>query len=363
MRIILFILLMAHSLIHLLGFIKGFGIKEIKTLTLPISKSMGTIWLLTSIILFVFAVLYFIQYKYDWLLGFLGLLFSQFLIFYFWKDAKAGTVMNVIVLLLSILSLGQFFFQEMVNKETKRLMLASSEKKDNLITLEQLSPLPLPIQNWLKHIGALNQPFMYAGKVTQEAQMKLKPEQKNWYTAEAEQYSFIDEPSFIWSVNVKMNPLIFFKGRDKFENGKGEMLIKLNSLIPIVHEKGVQIDEGSLQRFLGEMVWFPSLALSPYIEWEQLDSKTVKATMNYQGTSGSGTFHFNEDGDVAQFSALRFKGNESSSKRYEWILSVEEHHEFEGIRVPSKMTATWKLEDTDWTWLKLEIKDIDYNSY
>jgi hypothetical protein len=25
------------------------------------------------------------------------------------------------------------------------------------------------------------------------------------------------------------------------------------------------------------------------------------------------------------------------------------------------MTATWKLEKEDWTWLKLEIKDIKYN--
>ena len=25
------------------------------------------------------------------------------------------------------------------------------------------------------------------------------------------------------------------------------------------------------------------------------------------------------------------------------------------------MTATWKLENEDWTWLKLEVVDIDYN--
>ncbi|MDN5330561.1 MAG: hypothetical protein PWP35_2348 [Bacteroidales bacterium] len=37
------------------------------------------------------------------------------------------------------------------------------------------------------------------------------------------------------------------------------MLIKVNSLIPVVNEKGNKLDEGTLQRYLGEIVWFPSL--------------------------------------------------------------------------------------------------------
>lgn len=109
------------------------------------------------------------------------------------------------------------------------------------------------------------------------------------------------------------------------------------------------------------MVWFPSLALSPYITWEERSDTSATATMEYKGTKGSGTFYFNSAGDVVKFSALRYKGNEPDAKRYPWILLVEEHNTFEGIKVPSKMTATWKLEDEDWTWLKLEILDIRYN--
>jgi hypothetical protein len=58
---------------------------------------------------------------------------------------------------------------------------------------------------------------------------------------------------------------------------------------------------------------------------------------------------------------MRYKGNESDAQRYPWVLQVQEHKSFEGIRVPSKMTATWKLEDEDWKWLKLGIVDIKYN--
>jgi hypothetical protein len=109
------------------------------------------------------------------------------------------------------------------------------------------------------------------------------------------------------------------------------------------------------------MVWFPSLALSPYISWEPINSLTAKATMTYKRTSGSGTFYFNTKGDFIKFSAMRYMSNTPDAKRHEWVLLVDEHKSFEGIKVPSKMTATWKLDSTDWTWINLEITDIRYN--
>lgn len=135
----------------------------------------------------------------------------------------------------------------------------------------------------------------------------------------------------------------------------------MNSLINVVNERGEKIDEGSLQRYLGEMVWFPSLALSPYVTWEQIDENTAKATMIYKGTSGSGTFYFNSNGDVTNFSALRYMGNEAEAKRREWEMNISDYKKFEGIKVPAILTSTWKLEEEDWTWLKMEVTSIKYN--
>ena len=109
------------------------------------------------------------------------------------------------------------------------------------------------------------------------------------------------------------------------------------------------------------MVWFPSLALSPYINWEPINDTTAKATMTYKGTKGSGTFYFNSNGDVIKFSAMRFKETRAEDVRHEWIMNITGYKTFEGIKVPARMTSTWKLDKTDWTWLKLEISDIKYN--
>ncbi len=193
--------------------------------------------------------------------------------------------------------------------------------------------------------------------------MKMKPEQETWKEAHAVQYITIDPPAFIWSVGMQMMPLLDIAGRDKFIDGKGEMLIKIMSLIPVVHSSGNdKIDTGALQRFLGEMVLFPSAALSPYITWEEIDENSARATMAYRGTTGSGIFYFDEQGNFIRFSALRYMGGDDDATRKEWIITVNESRVKNGIHIPVKMAATWKLDTGDWTWLKIEITDIEYNT-
>lgn len=72
---------------------------------------------------------------------------------------------------------------------------------------------------------------------------------------------------------------------------------------------------------------------------------------------------FNENGDVLQFTALRYKDNTDEAKRYEWVMDILDYDIFEGVKVPSIMSSTWKLDEGDWTWLKLEVKDIKYNHH
>jgi hypothetical protein len=361
MKAAISIIIFLHGLIHILGFVKGFGFLELDELTRPISRSMALLWLSAAVLIIIYSILHFLNYKYAWLFGFIAVLVSQVLIIIFWKDAMLGTLPNLVILIVAIMSFGNYNFQRNVNAEIEDIVGKNNTSNLEIITENDLNQLPKPVKKWLLNSGIVGKPNIHVGKVFQQALIKMKPDQKNWMSANAVQYTTIDNPAFIWTVDVKMNAFLNFKGRDKFMNGKGEMLIKLNSIFNIVNERGEKLNEGTIQRYLGEMVWFPSLAFSKYITWEQLNDTTAKATMNYKGVSGSGTFYYNSAGDFIQFSALRFMGNDDNSKRLDWVLNVEDYSFFEGIKVPSKMTATWKLEDKDWTWLKLTINDIKYN--
>lgn len=88
-------------------------------------------------------------------------------------------------------------------------------------------------------------------------------------------------------LKVKMNmmSLVPVTGRDKFVDGKGQMTFELFSLINVANDTGDKIDQGTLQRYLAEICWFPSAALSPYIKWDDIDSTSAKATLTYKNVS------------------------------------------------------------------------------
>lgn len=361
MKLLFTVVAILHGIIHFAGFAKAFGYSEAKGLTMPVSKPAGIAWLIAGLLFLLFAVLYNTGSRYAWSAGFAAVLLSQIMVFLFWKDAKFGSLPNVILLLASLFSMGNHLFEAMVAKEQKTLLTASQVKEPGTLSQDELVSLPAPVKRWLVASGAVGHKKTINGKIIQEARMKMKPEQEAWWPAYAVQYTATEPPSFIWTVDLKMNPFVWFVGRDKFTGQSGEMLIKLNSLVNIVHGTGEKIDEGSLQRLLGEMVWFPSMAASPAITWEEIDSLTAKATLSVGKLKASGTFVFDEQGKFISFSALRYQGAEPEAQRREWVIRARDYRVFDGIKVPSRMEATWRLDKGDWTWLELEINEIRYN--
>jgi hypothetical protein len=100
MKIAFTLILLLHALIHILGFLKAFGFAELKEFKEPIAKGYGLLWLLAM-----FSIAGFVWSFYQdlaWLpyVGWGSLLLSQTLVFIFWKDAKAGTVGNLLILYL-----------------------------------------------------------------------------------------------------------------------------------------------------------------------------------------------------------------------------------------------------------------------
>jgi hypothetical protein len=192
--------------------------------------------------------------------------------------------------------------------------------------------------------------------------MKLKPDQDKWHLGFAEQYITANPPAFNWSVDLPINPVISIQGRDKMEDGKASMLMKLNSILTVVNEESnPKINESALQRYLAEIVWLPTAALGSNISWEVVNDKIAKATLTYKGTKVTGLFHFNEAGDFEKFITMRFKDTNDNAKRQEWIIEVLENEIINGIKIPAKIKVTWKLENRNWTWLEIELSEVRYD--
>lgn len=359
LRVLFALILLGHGLIHFMGFAKAFGYGNITQLTRDISKTAGILWAVTALLFVITAVLYLLKKEW-WFVALPAVLLSQVLIFIVWQDAKFGTMANCLVLLVGTVHYADWKFNNRVTTEVTSL-LSQSQAKNTLVTPKMLSPLPPVVQKWLLRSGVIGKELIYTVRLKQEGTMLTKPNGK-WMPFKAVQYFSVDQPAFNWQTKVQAIPGIYLSGRDKYKNGQGEMLIKLLSLKNVVNAGGTeQMNQGTLVRYLSETCWFPTAALSPYIKWEPIDSQSTKVTMNYSGVTADGVFLFNDQGDITGFEAMRYGEFDGKTSLEKWHITTKGYHVFEGVRVPYKSEVTWKLKSGDFTWLKLELLDLQYN--
>lgn len=369
LRILFSLLILVHGIIHLLGFVKEFRIKEVSQLNgktlFPItdasSKIFGLIWLASSVLLIFSSILFLFKKDWWWAPALGAFLISQLLIIIYWQDAKYGTIINILILGVMIPAYGKWRFNEMVDEELKSYQIETTENSE-IIMEKDILHLPEVIQKYIRRSGVIGKEKIAKVYLTQKGEMRTKPD-ANWMKVEAWQYFKPIKPSFLWVADVKAAPLLHLSGRDKYENGKGHMLIKALSLFPVADSKGPTIDQGTMQRYMAEIIWFPTAMLEPYIKWEAVGNNQAKATMNYGGVEASGIFTFAENGDVVSFETKRYYDRKEGATLETWFISIREngYKEFSGIRIPAKSSVTWKLKDGDFTWFNLEIVEVKYN--
>lgn len=354
-------LVVIHALIHLLGFIKAIRPNSLPLLSQRVSKLAGILWLSTTVIMLWAIVIYVFGYDYWWIFGAIGLLLSQTLIIRSWKDSKFGTFANLLLLLALIIGFSNWDFNQMVGRESVTIL--SDASKENLMVTEQmLEPLPPVVQNWLRKTECIGKPIINDVHIRQTGEMLLKPG-TSWNLFSAEQWVTVYPQAFLWKTRVTGPMHILLKGRDKYQDGQGNMLIKFLATFPLVDARGPEINQAAMLRYLSEIVWYPTAALSDYIEWHQIDDFSAKATIHNGNMIDSGVFHFNKEGLVTSFKTKRYYYRKGQSTLETWVADIDDKSffKFDGILVPRKAKITWKLKQGDFTWFRLELTDLKYN--
>lgn len=348
-----------HGLIHLLGFAKAFGLAELPQVNQDIGKAMGLVWLGAALLFVALAFVIVMHKSWWWLPAIPALILSQTAIVFAW-DAKFGTAVNLIILFATVLAFGSWHFQSRIQKEKEQILSQIDSQGKRLVTAQSLETLPEPVQRWLRFSGVLGQERIHSVFLKQKGEMRLKPDQEKWSQVRASQIFTTDKPGFLWWVEMDMMPLVPVVGRDRFFQGAGQMIIKIASVIPVVQSReSDKVNEATLQRYLAEIVWFPTAALSRYIHWEARDDNSAKAMMAYGGTTGSVVFHFHKDGSVERVVAQRYKEPTDESPT-EWIATIQKTNRVNGLNIPTKLEVTWQLESGPFTWYRFEIFDILY---
>jgi len=265
--------------------------------------------------------------------------------------------MTIFLAILSILILtliiGKANYVLNFKKELNLLFANSKNISTKKYTHEQLVGLPGPVQRYFKHV--LNENIPYISYVRLKHDGHFKPAvNKNWTDIKGEQYYTTATPGFMWKGNIG-----FISARDQYLNDKGSIVITFLNLINIKRGQGKHFDQGELLRWLGESVWFPTNLLpSNRLTWLPIDDTTAKLLFNYQELSLYFIVKFNEKDEITQLETERFFDNKSLKP---WIGNFYHYKEINGIRIPTVIRASWRLEQGDHNYVIFNLEEIEYD--
>ncbi|MFC2169526.1 DUF6544 family protein [Acidobacteriota bacterium] len=268
-----------------------------------------------------------------------------------------GVVAGLIAMITGAGSIGYLQFRARVKREAADLFKNKKEASAGIVTEEDLVGLPEPVQRYLRHTQIIGKERIHSVRLKMKGQFRLKPEQR-WFSLKAEEYYTTDPPALVWFGKISPLPLFPVTARDKYFSGKGNMRVKLLSLFPVADESGEEIDKAAIVRYLNEIFWFPTAYLGKNIKWTPVDENSARVSISDAGTAVSALCFFNENGELINFVADRAY---VIGETKEWHTPIHEYKEFNGIRVPFRGEALYKLSSGDFSYIKAEITNIEYN--
>jgi hypothetical protein len=353
--------ILIHGLIHLLGFVKAFQWAEINQLTQNINKPIGVLWLVTSM-LFIIALVLFILNQDSWrVIGVASLIFSQILIFSSWTDAKYGTIMNIIVLVVVILSAGSYMVEQKFKKSVLHNFKNNNKMDGEILTELDISHLPTLVQKYIRYTGSIGKQKVKNFKAIFTGGIRSNPED-DYMSFESTQYNFFHSPSRIFFIKANKMGLPAI-GLHIYENAKAIFQIKLLGLIPIVDANGRKLDQGETVTLLNDMCFMaPATLIDERIKWSEIDDLSVIAYFTNGNITVSATLYFNERGELINFlSNDRYEINGKVYKNYPWLTPVKKYKDVNGWRLPSEAELIYIRPTGNFTYGKFKLSNLEYN--
>ncbi|UCH88456.1 MAG: hypothetical protein JSV49_09350 [Thermoplasmata archaeon] len=370
LRIVFLFVVIINAIMHLRGLLRSFNISESHHLLQAILKMSGFLWFLVFILFIIVLLLFLLKQNYWWITAALAIILSLILMIHNWSNAELGRriIVGIIILNLIIIfpvisacasTLPSSFPNRYKSEVQDRL-----EPLDNIPILNEtdIRHLPEPVKKYLNYTGAIGKPKVINFRLEANGKMK-RNEGSGWLDVTAEQYNFYNDYARFFYIKSSLYG-IPFDGLHKYVGNKATMQIKIASLITVVDAKGKEMDQSDTVTFFNDMcVFAPATLIDKNIQWEQVDSLTVNAKFTNQDIEINATLYFNEKGEMVNFvTDYRYLSEDGDKyKKYKWSTPVRNYKDFNGRKIPTYGEAIWHTPDGDFTYFKLDLKDIKYN--
>ncbi len=220
-----------------------------------------------------------------------------------------------------------------------------------------LAALPAPVRRYLERAGVVGRPRYRFARVRHGGFFRPSPK-AGWLPIRGEYLVTADPPSFVWCGKVQMPFGLAIVARDSCVEGRGRMLVRLASAVPLGRSTGPAIDESARGRLVSEVMLLPTALLpGPYLRWEAIDEASARLVVRSVGAEASGVITFGGD-DLP--SRIVIERTHERHGRVPWTGEVRSYREFDGIAVCEEIEGAWNLPEGDFCYVRFRVTEVHF---
>lgn len=227
----------------------------------------------------------------------------------------------------------------------------------------ELADVPPPVARYLR----LAIPPGHAGIATvrmwQRGMFQMGGGDRGWRPFTAVQTFRSAPPAFVWDARCMMLPGVPVRIRDSYLDGVGAMCGAVWGLFVVAHPRPApELDAGSLHRFLGEALWFPTrLAPRDGVRWTVLDDRHARVHLRDGATEVALDCSFAEDGTISRvYTPDRARAIRGGYDTRGWGCDLGGWTRHDGVLVPGRAEVFWELDGKHVPYWRGEIVRLEY---
>ena len=362
------VIVVLHGLIHLLGAAKGLGWSDVSALTEPVSTTLGVVWLAAAALVVAAGAMLAVAARGWWVVGFVAAVVSQAVIVTSWTDAKAGTLVNLVLLVAAgygYASQGRGSLRADYRRSVATALAAPPHA--GVVTEADLVALPGPVAAYVRQSGAVGQPRVTSFRAGIHGRIRGGPG-KPWMTFTAEQVNTLGAaPSRLFFMDATMFGLPV-DVLHVFVGPSATMRVRVCSLIPMVNAAGPVMDRAETVTLFNDLcVFAPAGLIDAPVTWQVMDEHHVRAAFTNSRHTVTADLAFNDDHELTDFISDDRQIASSDGKTFtpaRWSTPLRRYRTLGSLRVATFGEAHWHTPEPEgeFCYLELDVDTVTYNS-
>jgi hypothetical protein len=291
-----------------------------------------------------------------------ALFVSQLVIVSSWRDAWAGTAVNVVLLLVVAhgwLTEGPSSFHAQYERDVAAGLARTGDAP--VVTEADLVRLPEPVQRYLRVTRAVGQPRVRNYRIRFSGRIRSGPAAR-WMPFTAVQQSFVDQPTrlFLMRASLFGVPVEAFH---RLIDGHARMQVKAAGIVPIDDASGDEMDRAETVTLFNDMCLLaPGTLVGPEIAWQAVDASTARARFTHRGHTIAATLVFDGAGQLVNFfSDDRARSANGTLTPMRFSTPVRDYRDFGPLRLAGYGEAHWHPPEGEYAYGEFTMVDVATN--